>query len=419
MKVLIIGSGAREHAIAWKLNKSNLISGLYIAPGNAGTDALGTNLPINPMDFDEIKKACRENGIQYVIVGPEDPLSAGIVDDLSAEGLKVLGPHRDAAKLESSKTFSKQFMKRYNIPTAEAVEFDDKKKLKKYITEKNGKWVVKKNGLAAGKGVLESENKAELISFGMNILKNDTLLVEEFLEGYEISLFALSDGKNYLVLPPCSDFKKAKEGDTGPNTGGMGSICPVPWVDSELNKKIIDEIVVPTFNGMNREGLNYKGVLFFGLMITEKGPKVLEYNVRFGDPETQAFLPLIDADFGNLLEAMMEGTLDMISLKENPLSSVCVVVASQGYPASYKKGVKVKPIPEISEEKALIFHASTVLDKNGDVLTGGGRCFSVVGMDEDLITAASRAYNAVQFIQFDGAWCRKDIAKKFFVDEES
>jgi phosphoribosylamine--glycine ligase len=417
MKILVLGSGARENAIAWMYSKSKRIGGLYIAPGNAGTHQCGTNIDLDPLDFDSIVHACREKQIKYVFVGSEVPLAAGIVDILSKEGIGVIGPHKQAARLESSKTFSKEFMMKYGIPTAKARMFDKESEFVGYIKSQNGRCVVKKSGLAEGKGVLESDNRDELIAFGSKILKNDSVLVEEFLEGYEVSIFALTDGIHFVTLPPCSDFKKAYDDDKGPNTGGMGSICPVPWVDKELKEQIKRDVIEPTFKGLEKEHLNYKGVLYFGLMITDDGPKVLEYNLRFGDPETQVLLPILKMDLGDVTESLIKGTLDTVPIVESPISSVGVVVASKGYPGEYKKGSLVSPIPKIPEKEALVFHASTTFDEKKQIITGGGRCFTVVGFGADTIEAASKAYTAVSHINFEGAWYRNDIGKKFFIEE--
>jgi phosphoribosylamine--glycine ligase len=293
LRVLILGSGAREHALAWAFSKSKRISGLFVAPGNAGTENVATNLPdTDPKDHASVARACLDSRIDLVFVGPEAPLAAGIVDYLNNENIPVIGPTKKATKLESSKIFSKNFMMKYGIPTAKAVACRSDEDLLKALSVMKGKVVIKKNGLASGKGVLESDDHKAILAFAQHILAEDSLLVEEFLEGYEISVFAVTDGENYLTLPPCADFKKAGDGDTGPNTGGMGAICPVPWVDSALRKRIEEEIVAPTFRGAKEEGVAYRGILYFGLMITSEGPKVLEYNVRMGDPETQAGQPL-------------------------------------------------------------------------------------------------------------------------------
>jgi phosphoribosylamine---glycine ligase len=417
MKILVLGSGAREHAIAWMYSKSKRTGGLYIAPGNGGTRNIGTNVDIDPLDFDSIIRLCREKQIQYVFVGPEAPLAAGIVDVLTKEGISAIGPHKQASKLESSKVFSKDFMFKYGIPTAGAKMFSAEADFITYIKSQKNKIVIKKSGLAEGKGVLESDNHDECIAFGKKILEKDSLLVEEFLEGYEVSIFVLTDGIHFLTLPPCSDFKKAYDDDKGPNTGGMGSICPNPWVGTDLKESIRKEIIEPTFKGLEHEKLNYKGVLYFGLMITKDGPKALEYNVRFGDPETQVLLPLLKTDFGDLTESIVKGTLDTIPVSESRQSSVGVVIASKGYPGEYKKGIIVPEIPKIPEKDAIVFHSSTRFDDKDQLVTAGGRCFTVVGLGSDTIEAASKAYNALKYVHFEGAWHRTDIGKKFFIDE--
>ena len=415
MRVLVLGSGAREHTIAWMFAKSKRISGLYIAPGNAGTEELGENLTdISPDDIESVIRVCREKDINHVFVGPEAPLAAGIIDQLNEEGIPALGPHQKAARLESSKTFSKQFFFRHNIPTADAMEFSNVRDFEKYIKTSSGKLVIKKNGLASGKGVLESDETDKLLKFGKSILKDDTLLVEEFLEGWEISMFTFTDGKHYLMMPACADYKKAGDGDTGLNTGGMGAICPVPFVTAALKEQIEKTIVKPTFRGIDEEGLSFKGALYFGLMITEDGPKLLEYNVRLGDPETQVLLPLIQSDFGNLSDAIIQGTLDSFPLRISDNSAVGVVIASGGYPGKYEKMIPVD-LPEEINNETFTFHASTV-KKNNRVHINGGRCFTVVGTGSDIIKAYTRAYEAVPAISFKNSWYRSDIGKKFFYD---
>jgi len=352
-----------------------------------------------------------------VFVGPEDPLANGIVDALSKSSIKVIGPPRDAARLESSKTFAKSFMKSHGIPTAAAKEFDDPVHFEKYVNRKKGQIVVKKSGLAAGKGVLESAEKSKLLSFGNKILETDKLLVEEYLEGWEVSGFALSDGSHYKLLPFCADFKKSGDGDTGSNTGGMGAICPVPLVTDEIAKAIVQEIVEPTFAGMKEDGLLYKGVVYFGIMVTAHGPKLLEYNVRFGDPETQVILPLLKSDLVSLCESIWDGTLDKFPLQISTDSALGVVVASAGYPGEYVKGTPVKSLPKPATKNELLFHASTKRDQEGRVVTGGGRCFTVVGTGQNTLSANRSAYKTVQEVVFDGAWWRSDIGKKYYVNE--
>ena len=418
MKVLILGSGAREHAVTWKYSKSKRITGLYIAPGNAGTGELGVNLPdVDPENAEQVISACTEYGISHVFVGPEAPLAAGIVDELKKAGIPALGPHKAAARLEASKVFSKKFMTGHGIPTAEAVEFSNPSKYEAHIRSISGPVVIKKDGLAAGKGVLVSDDTEELVAFGKEILKDDTLLVENCLNGYEVSIFALTDGKNYKLLPVCADFKRAGEGDTGPNTGGMGAICPVPFVNSSILNEIEEKIVVPTFKGMEKDKLNYSGVLYFGIMMTGDGPMLLEYNVRFGDPETQVLIPLIDSDMGNIAEAMLNCGLDEYNPRISNNSALGVVVAAGGYPGSYEKGTPVSPIPVYPEKDALIFHASTAENENGKLVTGGGRCFTAVGIGANSLKANARAYEAVKGVRFEGSWYRSDIGKKFIKSE--
>lgn len=415
MKVLILGEGAREHALAWKFSTSRRLCGLYVAPGNAGTASVGTNLPdIDPLDGKSVVRACRTHDIDLVFVGPETPLEAGVVDALNEAGIAVVGPDRHRAQLESSKVFSKNFMVRNGLPTAKSREFGAAAPFEAYLKTVTGKIVVKKSGLAAGKGVLETEDRAEALRFGLEVLKSDKLLVEEFLTGFEISVFVLSDGKDYVVLPPTADFKKAKEGDLGPNTGGMGAICPVPTVDAALWKRVLAETVDPTMKALNKDGLNYKGVVFIGLMITEKGPMILEYNTRFGDPETQALLPLIESDFGDLVQAMAEGTLADYRFEVSKRVALGVVVAAPGYPGTYPKGTRVEEVPNTNGSFQL-FHASTRFGPGtpAPTVTGGGRCFTAVGIGESFEEAKLRAYQGAAQVKFEGAWYRRDIGSKF------
>jgi phosphoribosylamine---glycine ligase len=420
MNVLVLGSGGREHALAWKLSTSSRIRNVFVGPGNAGTGEVAVTLPaVNPMDVPSVVGACRDHAVDCVFVGPEAPLAAGIVDSLSAEGIAAIGPGRSAARLESSKAFSKAFLLRNALPTAGAKEFSEPGAFVSHLQGHEGKrLVIKKSGLAAGKGVLESSNIEEMIGFGSAILREDTLLVEEFLTGWEVSIFGVSDGRDHIVLPPCTDFKKALDGDRGPNTGGMGSICPVPWVDPALMKRILAEVVDPTYAALKRESLDYTGVLYFGLMITPEGPKVLEFNVRFGDPETQVLMPVLGFDFGALLAALVDGELAAFSSTladaSAPVrSALGVVIASRGYPERAEKGAVVQPFKLPAGGDSMIFHASTSTGPDGSTRTGGGRCFTAVGTGADLRAASGNAYKAAEMIHFDGGWYRGDIGQRF------
>ncbi|RPJ03873.1 MAG: phosphoribosylamine--glycine ligase [Spirochaetaceae bacterium] len=423
MNVLVLGSGGREHALGWLLKKSSIITGLFFAEGNAGTAALGKNIPkVSSTASSDVVQAVVQNKIDFVFVGPEAPCAAGVVNALAENNIPVIGPNRASAELEASKVYSKNFLRRYNIPTAFSREFLKAPDFEAYILENRGKkLVIKKNGLAAGKGVLESSDRVELLDFGKSIIEHDSLLVEEFLTGWELSVFALTDGKTYKLLLPCADFKKAHDGDTGPNTGGMGSIGPVPKAEGGLMKTIEKSIVAPTFEALAKEGLSYKGILYFGIMVTSDGPKVLEYNIRLGDPESQVLLPLIKTDFGQICKAIIEGKLSDTKIEFHKKAALGVVIAAEGYPGSVRKEISVQEIKEPDESEAIIFHASTILtqvllgtgSKGTQVLTNSGRCFTVVGLGTDLKDAGVKAYNNISRVKFDGAWFRTDIGKKF------
>jgi phosphoribosylamine--glycine ligase len=408
----VVGNGAREHALAWQFSKSKRNTGLFVAPGNAGTAAFATNLSdISVNNNQEIIDSCKKHEINLVFVGPEVPLSNGLVDDLEAVGIPAVGPRRIPAKLEASKTFSKRFMQKYGIPTAQAKIVESESEFLKQIKNTQGKVVLKMSGLASGKGVFESSDIQELTTFGLAALKHGPLLIEEFLTGYEVSVFALTDGKSYKLLPPCTDYKKAGEGNTGLNTGGMGAICPVPWIEAGGMSTITELIVEPTFKGFEMEKFDYRGVVYFGIMMTNTGPMLLEYNVRFGDPEAQVLLPLIENDFCNLSEAIVEQNLDQLELQLSDKTALCVVVASPGYPEKYKKDLPVS-LPKGTKQQ-LIFHASTYL-ANETIYTNGGRCFSAVGLGSEILEARAAAYPAAAGITFPGAWFRHDIGNKIF-----
>jgi phosphoribosylamine--glycine ligase len=386
---------------------------LYCAPGNAGTEGLAANLAIDPEDPGAVLSAVRELGIGLVVVGPEGPLDAGLVDALEAAGVPAFGPPKKAAALECSKAFARSFSERRGIPCAKTARFSDPGSLGRYLDENRGRRVVlKKSGLAAGKGVLESDDRSELLSFGTAVLESDELLAEEFLVGRELSVFALCDHSDYLVLPACADHKKAGAGDLGPNTGGMGAVCPVPYADAATMARIEREIVEPTFRGMAEEGLSYRGVLFFGVMVTEAGPKLLEYNVRFGDPETQSLLPLVESDLGELLSGVARGALCSQRPRFSAKTACGVVIAAPGYPGGYPKGLAVD-LPDASGG-ALLFHASTSRGKDGRVRTGGGRCFTAVALGADWAAARRDAYALAGSVSFEGAWYRPDIGSRIY-----
>jgi phosphoribosylamine--glycine ligase len=412
MTILILGNGAREHALTWKLSQSPLTKKLFVAPGNAGTANLATNLALNPAEGEAVVRACVAHAIDLVFVGPEGPLEAGVVDCLQSAGIAVVGPDKHRAQLESSKVFSKEFMVRHALPTARAREFHDADSFRAFVKSMTGKIVVKKSGLAAGKGVLETDDKEQALAFGLDILKTDQLLVEDFLTGWEISVFVLSDGRDWVVLPPTADFKKAHENDEGPNTGGMGAICPVPTVDPALWQRVLTETVEPTMAALNTDELNYKGVVFIGIMVTAEGPQILEYNTRFGDPETQVLLPLIESDFAELLASMAHGNLAHYRLKVSAKSALGVVVAAPGYPGDYPKGIPVTTLPGASGPAGPLFHAGTTIS-GGQVVTGGGRCFTTVAVADTLAHAQALAYQNAAQVYFEGAWYRKDIGTKF------
>lgn len=425
MKVLILGNGAREHALAWAFERSKRNAGLFCLPGNAGTEELAQNLPGDPADPATVVEAYRSSGARLVVVGPEAPLAAGVADALREVGAAVFGPGAKAAALESNKSFARAFSSRAGVPTATTARFQSYADFDRWLSATRsslapgapfaGSLVLKKSGLAAGKGVFESDDSDELRRFAKVVLADDELLVEEFLKGYELSVFALSDGDGYILLPACADHKKALEGNVGRNTGGMGALCPVPPADAALMERIDREIVDPSFRQMKKEGLSYRGVLFFGVMVCADGPKLLEYNVRWGDPETQSLLPLLKDDMCDLFEAAATGVVTGLRPSIREGAAVGVTVAAPGYPGDYPKGIPVEALPKEGPGR-LVFHAATVRDPAGRLLTGGGRCFTVVGLGGDYFEAHARALEAAKELRFEGAWFRKDIGKSYYLD---
>lgn len=419
MNVLLIGNGGREHAIAWKLAKSKEMKKLFIAPGNPGTAKCGTNVDIKADDYDRLLSFAKDNKIGLAVVGPEDPLAAGIVDRFEAAGIKAFGPNGAAAQLEADKAFSKQIMKTNAIPTAESRTFDNFQDAKAYIASRDEAVVIKATGLAKGKGVFVCDEPSEGINAAEKIMEGkifgkagEKILVEDKLLGQEASILALVDGRNIYVLESSQDHKAIGDGDSGPNTGGMGAYCPAPVVTNKLMDQIVAEILVPTVDGMNRNGTPYKGVLYAGIMITQGGPRVLEYNVRFGDPETQPILARLKSD---LLEAMLatcDGRLDKTTLEWDEKAAVCVVMASGGYPDDYEKGKIITGLDEAAAmNDVIVFHAGTA-EKNGQIVTAGGRVLGVTGLGNTIGDAKAKAYEAVDKIKFDKAYFRKDIADK-------
>ncbi|MHC4666040.1 MAG: phosphoribosylamine--glycine ligase [Planctomycetota bacterium] len=419
MNVLLIGSGGREHALAWKLAQSKNLGKLYIAPGNAGTQKCGKNVPIGASDVQKLAEFGKQNKIGLVIVGPEDPLAAGVVDAFEAAGIKAFGPSARAARLEADKAFAKQLMRSCAISTAEGRTFERFSDAKAYIASRDEAVVVKAAGLAAGKGVYVCDDPSDGILAAEKIMcdkifgsAGEKVIVEDKLLGEEASILAFVDGRNIYVMESSQDHKPIGDGDTGPNTGGMGAYSPAPVVTEELMDRITREIIVPVVDGMSRNGTPYKGVLYAGLMITAAGPRVLEFNVRFGDPETQPILVRLKSDLLDVCLAVCEGRLDEVTLSWDQRPAVCVVMASGGYPGSYEKGKKISGLAEAEQVKdVVVFHAGTAT-KNGDIVTNGGRVLGVTAMGETISDAKTGAYDAVDKIEFDGCYCRRDIADK-------
>jgi len=419
MDVLLIGSGGREHSIAWKLAQSKNLSKLYTAPGNPGTAKCGKNVPIGVNDTDKLVDFARENDIGLVVVGPEDPLAAGVVDAFEAAGIKAFGPSAGAAQLEADKVFAKQLMRSIAISAAEGRTFERFTDAKAYIASRDEPVVIKAAGLAKGKGVFVCDDPADGILAAEKIMcdrifgpAGDKIIVEDKLLGEEVSILAFVDGRNIYLMESSQDHKPIGDGDTGPNTGGMGAYSPAPVVTEELMNRITREILVPVVDGMNRNGTPYKGILYAGLMITAGGPRVLEFNVRFGDPETQPVLIRLKSDLLEVCLAVCDGRLDKVTLEWDQRPAVCVVMASGGYPGDYQKGKRITGLNEADRiEDVVVFHAGTAV-KNGDIVTNGGRVLGVTALGQTVADAKARAYRAVDKIKFDGAYCRRDIADK-------
>lgn len=419
MKVLIIGGGGREHTLAWKLDQEEGISEIFIAPGNGGTARLGENVPIAIDDIKGLTDLAEKKGVDLTIVGPEAPLTLGIVDSFRKRGLRVFGPDKKAARIEGSKSFAKRIMQKYNIPTAESGEFTDPGEAKKYIMDKGPPIVIKADGLAAGKGVFPSANlNGALKAVDRIMLKREfgdagkKIIVEEFLTGEEVSFLAFTDGKTVLPMASSQDHKPIYDGDKGPNTGGMGAYSPAPVITDDLFKRITEEIMIPAVRGMVEEGCQYTGVLYAGLMIKDGEPRVLEFNARFGDPEAQPLLMRLKSDLSPILMATIEGRLSEINLEWDSRPAVCVVMSSGKYPDKYEIGFQISGVDGADRmDDVVVFHAGTALI-GSHLNTAGGRVLGVTALGSDLSDAIGRAYKAVDRIDFDGFHFRKDIGKK-------
>jgi len=423
MNVLLIGSGGREHAIASKIKQSNKLSTLFCSPGNPGTENIATNVSIAIDDNQSVLNFCLNNNIDLVVIGPEQPLVDGLADFLKNSGIKVFGPSSKAAQIESSKVFAKKIMIEAGVPTAKYIEFPQSQinQALNYLNNETYPLVIKADGLAAGKGVLICNNKSEAQLAIKEIFEEkifgksgSKIIIEEFLVGEEASIFAITDGEKFICLPAAQDHKRIGDGDTGKNTGGMGAYAPAPIITEELQSRIEEEIITPTLRRMRETNNKFTGCLYAGLMITYSGPRVIEFNCRFGDPETQVVLPLLDGDFLQLILSAADGNLDKNSVEYSGGSSVCVVVASDGYPNDYKKGFEIDGL-YLSDEEIIIYHAGTKKE-NDKILTNGGRVLGITSVLKtfDLMQAQKKAYEFLQKIHFDGMYYRKDIGEKAF-----
>jgi phosphoribosylamine--glycine ligase len=422
MKVLVIGKGGREHALVWKLAQSPRVKQVYCAPGNAGTAEDGINVPIDPLEFDRLVSFVRKEKTELTVVGPEEPLARGIVDHFQKAGLRIFGPTREAARLEASKVFAKELMRHADVPTAEFRIFDHPEYARRYIETRDYPLVVKADGLAAGKGVIVCSTNEEALAAIERVMVREEfgrtagrqVVVEKRMEGEELSILALVSGRTIVPLAPTQDHKAAFDNDTGPNTGGMGAYCPAPLGTPELLDTIDREVLVPTVHAMKRRRQPFRGVLYAGIMATSQGPRVLEFNCRFGDPETQPLLMRLRTDLLDLIEAVVDERLDAFEnkLEWDPRPAVCIVMASGGYPGNYEKGFPIKGLTEAAKlPDVKVFHAGTRRD--GDrILTDGGRVLSVTALGDTLADAKQRAYEAVACIHFHGAFFRRDIADK-------
>ena len=420
MKVLIVGSGGREHAIAWKVAQSKKVDKIYCAPGNAGISEVAECVPIGAMEFDKLVAFAKEKEIDLTVIGMDDPLVGGIVDVFEKEGLRVFGPRKNAAILEGSKAFSKDLMKKYNIPTAAYETFTDPEKALEYLETAKMPIVLKADGLALGKGVLICQTLEEAKEGVKTLMMDkkfgsagDEIVIEEFMTGREVSVLSFVDGNIVKIMSSAQDHKRAKDGDQGLNTGGMGNFSPSPFYTKEVDEFCKKYIYQPTVDAMKAEGRPFKGVIFFGLMLTPDGPKVLEYNARFGDTEAQVVLPRLENDIVDVFEACIDGTLDQVDLKfDNDRATVCVILASDGYPVEYKKGFPIEGLEKFKgKDDYYVFHSGTKFNENGQIVTNGGRVLGVTATGKDLKEARKKAYEATEWISFENKYMRHDIGK--------
>ena len=420
MKVLIVGSGGREHAIAWKVAQSKKVDKIYCAPGNAGISEVAECVPIGAMEFDKLVAFAKEKEIDLTVIGMDDPLVGGIVDVFEKEGLRVFGPRKNAAILEGSKAFSKDLTKKYNIPTAAYETFTDPEKALEYLETAKMPIVLKADGLALGKGVLICQTLEEAKEGVKTLMMDkkfgsagDEIVIEEFMTGREVSVLSFVDGNIVKIMSSAQDHKRAKDGDQGLNTGGMGNFSPSPFYTKEVDEFCKKYIYQPTVDAMKAEGRPFKGVIFFGLMLTPDGPKVLEYNARFGDPEAQVVLPRLENDIVDVFEACIDGTLDQVDLKfDNDRATVCVILASDGYPVEYKKGFPIEGLEKFKgKDDYYVFHSGTKFNENGQIVTNGGRVLGVTATGKDLKEARKKAYEATEWISFENKYMRHDIGK--------
>ena len=417
MKVLIVGSGGREHAIALAVSRSPQVDKIYCAPGNAGIAELAECVDIKAMEFDKLVAFAKEKEIDLTVIGMDDPLVGGVVDKFEEAGLRCFGPRKNAAIIEGSKAFSKDLMKKYNSPTAGYENFTDPEAALKYLETAKYPIVLKADGLALGKGVLICENHEQAVAGVAEIMTDkkfgdagNTMVIEEFMTGREVSVLSFVDGNTVKIMSSAQDHKRAGDGDTGLNTGGMGNFSPSPFFTKEIEEYCQKNIFQATVDAMKAEGRDFKGVIFFGLMLTEDGPKVLEYNARFGDPEAQVVLPRLENDIIDVFNACIDGTLDKIDLKFSDEACVCVVLASDGYPVSYEKGFPITGFEKFNNKDYYCFHAGTAKNDKGEIVTNGGRVLGITALGKDLKEARAKAYEATEWIQFENKYMRHDIA---------